>query len=225
MRSKILKTRGLHRGLHKSKFELGSFGRAGGFILPQILIQQNTPERLIPPAGEIKRGILFVAGLQDESVTRKSGDNSIGGTIRQLKPQFFSIGRHKFRRTIIPFTLMFNANAKKAGAVNTFFVQVILPFCYYTQLASSVVERVPVFMVNNLAFLCVGYEMREQDRSFSENNDGITIRRNTHGSDIAIVFPVGRVAMNVKDFIINIRVNFDNPALDSKRQVIDFALL
>jgi len=123
---------------------------------------------------------------------------------------------------------MFDANAKKAGIIITFFVQIVLPFRYETQIASSVVKRVPVSMVNNLTLLCVHYEPCERHitRRFSaENNNRTTIRRNTHRSDAAIIFSVRRVTMNVKDFTINVRVNFDNPALDFEHQVIDFAFL
>lgn len=121
---------------------------------------------------------------------------------------------------------MFDANAKKAGIITTFFVQIILPFSYETQIASPVVKRVPVFMVNNLTLLRVHYEPGERNitrRFFAKNNNGAAIRRNTHRSDAAIIFSVRRVTMNVKDFTINIGVDFDNPALDFERQIIDFA--
>ncbi len=121
---------------------------------------------------------------------------------------------------------MLDANAKKAGAVITFFVQIILPFRYETQLASSIVKRVPVFMVNNLPLLCVHYEPGERNitrRFFAKNDNRITIRRNTHRSNAAIIFSVRGVMMNVKDFTENIGVNFDNPALNFKHQVIDFS--
>ena len=60
---------------------------------------------------------------------------------------------------------MLDANAKKASAIIGFFVKVVLPFSYETQIASSVVKRVPVFMVNNLTFLCVHYEPGKRNRA------------------------------------------------------------
>jgi hypothetical protein len=151
---------------HKIKFELGSPGIAGGFVFSQIFLQQNTPERFIFPAGEIEGGVIFFAGLQDEFIARKSGYNSVCGTIGQLENYLFSTGTHKFCRAVSSFALMLNANAKKASIIATFFVQIILPFSYETQIASPVVERVPVSMVNNLTLLCVHYEAGERDRSF-----------------------------------------------------------
>ena len=122
---------------------------------------------------------------------------------------------------------MLNADAKKACFINTSFVQIVLPFGYKTQIAPSVIKIVPVFMVNNLAFLRLHYKPGKRNimrRFFAENNDRAAIGGNTHRSNIAIVFPVRRVAVSIKDFSIDIRVNFDNPVLNFEHQIIDFAI-
>lgn len=118
---------------------------------------------------------------------------------------------------------MLDTDAEEAGVIFRSFVQVVLPFGYDAQLTSSIVQRVPVFVVNNLAFGGIHYEMREQKGPFAYNYDRIAIGRNAHIFDVAVIFPVRRVLLNVKDFIENIGVNFDNPALNFEHKVVYFA--
>ena len=71
-------------------------------------------------------------------------------------------------------------------------------------------------MVNYLAGFGVHHKTGKQNITTGyavEDNDRAA-GKNTHTYNIAIVFSVRRVAVSIKDFSINVRVNFDNPALN-----------
>jgi hypothetical protein len=122
---------------------------------------------------------------------------------------------------------MFYTDAEKTGVVTAFFVEIVLSFGDETQIAAAIVEIVPVFMVNNLPLLGVHYEAGKRNvtiRIFCDEDDGAAISGHMHTQNAVIVFSAGRVLPSIKDFSINIRVNFDNPALNFEHQVIDFAI-
>jgi hypothetical protein len=164
--------------------------------------------------------------LQNKFVTRESSDNSVILIVRQLKRNFFAACGLKFSAAKSPFVLMFYADAEKAGVVTGFFVEVVLPSGYETQIAAAIVARVAVFVVNNLAGFGVGYEAGKRNvtiRIFRDEDDGAAISGHMHTQNAVIIFSVGPFGIDIEESVINIGVNFDDLAAGFEHHIIDFA--
>lgn len=150
------------------------------------------------------------------------------GTISNIEAICFAIPSSKLRFdigfAIFPFA---NANACKTGTISGFPVQAVLPVIGNSQVFSSIIEPVAVDMVNNHSQRRFHNETRKRYelwRIRADENSRIVFAGKAQADYIAYIFFVRASETNVKDLIINIRVNFNGPASNRESQKIGCAL-